>query len=336
MARKAVGKVSPEGKSQRPAPAAPVRDGAGPWVLNVRPDGIDFRDQMYVPTLVEVPLQRDLEDYLTLGVPILDQGRDGACTGFGLAAVAHYLLRTRKVFPDPVPISPAMLYAMARRYDEWAGEDYEGSSCRGAMKGWYKHGVCGADQWRAGPDGAPVLSQAVVADAAQRPLGAYFRVNHKNLVALHAALAEVGVLYASARVHSGWTQVGADGRIPFQEGELGGHAVAIVAYDQDGLWIQNSWGSAWGRGGCGHLSYGDWLANGSDAGLTAGFYGSAGKVAWFYEHIGAAAAYADRAQGAATGAWPGCRPFGGWSGSGSTGREASIERYSDAVARHSG
>lgn len=264
MARKAVGKVSPEGKSQRPGPAAPVRDGAGPWVLNVRPDGIDFRDQMYVPTLVEVPLQRDLEDYLTLGVPILDQGRDGACTGFGLAAVAHYLLRTRKVFPDPVPISPAMLYAMARRYDEWAGEDYEGSSCRGAMKGWYKHGVCGADQWRAGPDGAPVLSQAVVADAAQRPLGAYFRVNHKNLVALHAALAEVGVLYASARVHSGWTQVGADGRIPFQEGELGGHAVAIVAYDQDGLWIQNSWGSAWGRGGCGHLSYGDWLANGSD------------------------------------------------------------------------
>ncbi len=133
MARKAVGKVSPEGKSQRPGPAAPVRDGAGPWVLNVRPDGIDFRDQMYVPTLVEVPLQRDLEDYLTLGVPILDQGRDGACTGFGLAAVAHYLLRTRKVFPDPVPISPAMLYAMARRYDEWAGEDSEGSSCRGAM-----------------------------------------------------------------------------------------------------------------------------------------------------------------------------------------------------------
>lgn len=64
------------------------------------------------------------------------------------------------------------------------------------------------------------------------------------------------------------------------------------------------------------------LANGSDAGLTAGFYGSAGEVAWFYEHIGAGAgaAYADRAQGAATGAWPGCRPFGGWSGSGSTGK----------------
>ena len=36
-------------------------------------------------------------------------------------------------------------------------------------------------------------------DALRNPLGAYFRVNHKDLVAMHAAFAEVGVLYASAR-----------------------------------------------------------------------------------------------------------------------------------------
>src|SRR3546814_14394420 len=40
--------------------------------------------------------------------------------------------------------------------------------------------------------------------ALRNPLGAYFRVNHKDLVAMHAAFAEVGVLYASGAVHEGW------------------------------------------------------------------------------------------------------------------------------------
>ena len=35
-------------------------------------------------------------------------------------------------------------------------------------------------------------------------LGAYLRVNHKDLVAMHCALAEVGILYAVANVHDGW------------------------------------------------------------------------------------------------------------------------------------
>ena len=62
------------------------------------------------------------------------------------------------------------------------------------------------------------------------------------------------------------------------------------------------------------------LANDSDVGLTAGFYGSAEEVAWFHEHIEAGVTYANRAQGATTGAWPGYQPFGGWKGSGSTGK----------------
>jgi hypothetical protein len=233
-------------------------------ILNARPDGIDFRDQMYVPTLVEVPLRRDLADYRAAMAPILNQGREGACTGYGLAAVAHYLLRVRKIIPDTDQVSPRMLYAIARRYDEWAGEDYEGSSCRGAMKGWYKHGVCADGIWMAGSSAPQVLSHDMAVDAARRPLGAYFRVNHKSLVAMHAAITEVGILYASANVHTGWENVLQDGHISFEEGLLGGHAFAIVAYDQDGFWIQNSWGKKWGYEGFAHVSYQDWLANGSD------------------------------------------------------------------------
>jgi 1-pyrroline-5-carboxylate dehydrogenase len=69
------------------------------------------------------------------------------------------------------------------------------------------------------------------------------------------------------------------------------------------------------------------LANDSDMGLTAGFYGAAGEVAWFHENIEAGVTYANRPQGATTGAWPGYQPFGGWKGSGSTGKAIASDHY---------
>ncbi len=62
------------------------------------------------------------------------------------------------------------------------------------------------------------------------------------------------------------------------------------------------------------------LANQSALGLTAGFYGGREEVSWFHQHIEAGVTYANRPQGATTGAWPGYQPFGGWKGSGNTGK----------------
>jgi hypothetical protein len=234
-----------------------------------RPDTIDFRDLMYIPTLVEVPRAIPLENYQQFGVPILDQGREGACTGFGLATVANFLLLTREPLAEMQRVSPRMLYEMARRYDEWPGEAYSGSSARGAMKGWHKHGVCSENAWKYvfnKPD--TNLTPERAAEAAARPLGAYFRVNHKDLVSMHCAIAEVGILYASAKVHEGWapSRIALDGSIPYEPGFkiTGGHAFAIVAYDEQGLWVQNSWSNRWGKAGYGRISYDDWLANGTD------------------------------------------------------------------------
>ena len=119
----------------------------GKFNFDVRRDTIDFRDLLYTPTLVEVPSAIDPEQYRQKGVPVLYQGNEGACTGFGLATVANYLLRTRRVVPDEIEVSPRMFYEMAKRYDEWPGEKYSGSSARGAMKGWHKHGVCSSKVW---------------------------------------------------------------------------------------------------------------------------------------------------------------------------------------------
>jgi hypothetical protein len=234
-------------------------------VLNVRADTLDFRDKMFVPTLVEVPSGIDLDTYLGRKVPILDQGTEGACTGFGLATVVNYLLRVRKHIPERVCVSPRLLYEMAKRYDEWPGEGYEGSSARGAMKGWHKHGICEEQCWPyADGDRDEKLYGRRWTDALRRPLGAYYRVNHRDLIAMHCAIAEVGILYATASVHTGWNRVKQDGIIRQSPDLIGGHAFAIVAYDERGFWLQNSWGTAWGREGLGHLSYDDWLANGTD------------------------------------------------------------------------
>jgi 1-pyrroline-5-carboxylate dehydrogenase len=68
-------------------------------------------------------------------------------------------------------------------------------------------------------------------------------------------------------------------------------------------------------------------ANAVNYGLTAGFYGSEQEVQWFFDQIEAGVTYANRPQGATTGAWPGFQPFGGWKGSGSSGKNAGGHYY---------
>src|SRR6266481_3137820 len=62
------------------------------------------------------------------------------------------------------------------------------------------------------------------------------------------------------------------------------------------------------------------LANDSRFGLTAGLYGNDDDAAYFFDNIEAGVTYVNRPQGATTGAWPGYQPFGGWKGSGSSGK----------------
>jgi 1-pyrroline-5-carboxylate dehydrogenase len=62
-------------------------------------------------------------------------------------------------------------------------------------------------------------------------------------------------------------------------------------------------------------------ANDTKFGLTAGLFSREQKeIDTFFERIEAGVVYVNRAAGATTGAWPGVQPFGGWKGSGSTGK----------------
>ncbi len=68
-------------------------------------------------------------------------------------------------------------------------------------------------------------------------------------------------------------------------------------------------------------------ANNVNYGLTSGFYGSPEEVDWFFENTQSGLCYANRPQGVTTGAWPGFQPFGGWKGSGSTGKNSGGMHY---------
>ena len=64
-------------------------------------------------------------------------------------------------------------------------------------------------------------------------------------------------------------------------------------------------------------------ANATVYGLTAGVYSEdQAQIDRFFDGIRAGVVYANRRAGATTGAWPGVQPFGGWKGSGSTGKSA--------------
>ncbi len=106
---------------------------------NVRPDSVDLRDWEYRPAIAFAPP----DELWSPPRQVKQQGDTSACTGFSLATVLEYLLERRTPVRRAESISGFMLYSMARRYDEWADEDENedsGSSLRGALKGWAKHG----------------------------------------------------------------------------------------------------------------------------------------------------------------------------------------------------
>lgn len=252
-------------------------------------DPVDLRDRAYMPPPdslspqfpADDTVQQFLNGYCKAGL-VLDQGQEGACTGFGLACVINFLRWTHMDPPPPrlESVSPRMLYNFARRYDEYAGEDYEGSSCRGALKGWFYNGVCMEGDWPYRADDSTPPKFGYIQNATRTTLGVYYRIDLQSITDLQAAIQAVGAIYVSANTHAGWQKVSTvrkvtghasvpvidfDGR----PSHANGHAFALVGFNEHGFVVQNSWGQDWGARGFAVLTYADWLANGMDAWVVA-------------------------------------------------------------------
>jgi len=307
-------------------------------LFDARPDRADFRDLPYRAPLRSLPACFPDDRQIAAWLPgyiradlVLDQGEEGACTGFGLACVVNYLLWIRGIEAKSRrrasgSVSPRMLYELARRYDEWRGEEYDGSSCRGALKGWHKHGVCSSTLWPYSEKGLSFVPPKAgwEADALARTLGVYYRVDRASVVDIQAAIVNIGAVYVSAQVHDGWDEVTFDRNtrvprkhadipdIPLVRSRLSGHAFALVGYDAKGFIVQNSWGRRFGAAGFARMSYNDWAKHGTDAWVCAlGVPGEATALRvesthWFVPAGGQAgiSGAATHSAGPADDAWP--------------------------------
>src|SRR5687767_1711645 len=96
--------------------------------LDARPDRLDLRDREFTPNVVSLPQQwpddatirKLVPQYCKAGL-VLDQGDEGACTGFGLACLVNYLhwrvaLATSNGRTRHSTVSARMLYHLARFY----------------------------------------------------------------------------------------------------------------------------------------------------------------------------------------------------------------------------
>ncbi len=154
----------------------------------------------------------------------LDQGREGACTGFGLA---HALAATPAAQLPMTEAEAHRLYRQAQREDEWEGEDYDGSSVNGAMHAGRTLGRVKAWRWCATPE----------------------EVRH--------ALSYHGAVEAGSEWLTGMFHPDADGYLRVEGSVAGGHAYAVRGY-RLAPWrgpgaidyrVPNSWGLDWGQGG---------------------------------------------------------------------------------------
>ena len=207
---------------------------------------------------------------------ILDQGPEGACTGFAVCAAAEMLFGSNvSTAPD---LSERWAYHHARRRDPWPGENYEGSTLRAALDGWLHVGICEEALWPYRPyPGAPSPGQfdlvgwegapddGAAENARRYPLTSYFRL--PNVLAVKRAIHDHGLALIGASVHTGWSEAGETIRFDKSSQPIGLHAFLLVGYDDftKTFVVANSWGTSWGVEGFAQLSYRDLTMNMVDA-----------------------------------------------------------------------
>lgn len=155
----------------------------------------------------------------------LDQGREGACTGFGTAQMLSLAPRGQAVDNKWAQD----LYKLAKTYDEYPGEDYEGSSVLGAMK----------------------AAQAV------GRISAYYWAT--SLAEIIHGVSNVGPMVLGTNWYEGMFRPDSAGYVTVAGALMGGHCYCLGAVDLNrGFFrIDNSWGHDWGFRGSAMIRFSD-------------------------------------------------------------------------------
>ena len=156
----------------------------------------------------------------------LDQGSEGACTGF---ATSHEAAARPVIVKGITNDVARQIYYRARQLDEWPGENYEGSSVLGAVKAGTENGWYSEYRWA-------------------------FSENDLALAVGYRGPAILGINW-----YEGMGSPDNNGLIKPTGDVLGGHAILCNGYNvKRGLYrLHNSWGRDWGINGDCFISQSD-------------------------------------------------------------------------------
>jgi hypothetical protein len=172
--------------------------------------------------------------------PILDQGSEGACVGFGwtaetLAGPVQIDLKKIKSDVPRVPDSFARhIYYQAQKIDQWPGENYSGTSVLAGAKVLMKMGILHEYRW--------AFSSADIIKTLMSHGPVVLGINWYN------------GMYSAP-----------NGKLSIYGNNVGGHCILAVGYNpnsekfnnKETIILQNSWGRSWGIDGIAEMTVED-------------------------------------------------------------------------------
>jgi C1A family cysteine protease len=219
-------------------------------------DKVDKRDHIFQPrTLVTPPTKVDLRANCS---PIEDQGQLGSCTGNAIAGIIEFLYRRAK---KNVDVSRLFIYYNERMIEGTINYD-NGAFLRDGIKAVNYYGAPLETVWPYNISKfASRPTPTAYIDGAKRKAVAYQRC--ANFAAVKNALAIGYPVVVGFDVYESYDSlaVARTGMMPYPNKQteqlLGGHAVALVGYDDatQRFIARNSWGVNWGDKGYFYMPY---------------------------------------------------------------------------------
>lgn len=254
-------------------------------ITGLTPDPFDQRDYVYECDLRDtVPASVDLRTYTG---EIEQQGQTGSCTANAMCSAGEMFLQSANQFID---LARLFNYKTSRKAlpQEFQDSD-QGSTAREALRAAKNYGIPSETTWpyvESSWNAEP--SDAAYAEAKQRTVGAYYRIQHEfNLdlqnyniaVEMHQrlkhALASGYPVLVGLYIGHALRDIGDKVYPPTgPNNEMwGGHEMLIVGYNADGYIVENSWGRDWGVNGYFICSEGAITVDVVDLWVVKGFAG---------------------------------------------------------------